>query len=1243
MDSESKQETEQDAILNLRRKLNALENERLNVISSSNEEISRLLSEVARLTAHLERGEALRQNLEYELARSKKDVLIEQNAAEHHHSQMKKLIEECTRKEEKNISEKKTLTKELEAIRAATQEDISRFANLMQEKEKQVLVLLKEKDCLNAEKSKLTLTIMDRESTINQYKAELDRFAAHGRLKESNLWSKVEQLKEQVNVLEQELLLTLTKVESLEAANEVEKKNHLETKCSCDVLQNEVKTESAAKADALLKVEKIQDQLRQNQESLEEEKASSSKLQEKLAHLEEEFENVKKQLSSELADKKRLVKSYSQQLEECQKTAIQLRQELSKAKKRQMQLDEAYSSGLKQLQEVIAVSGNSLSPSSSATVKPTTTDLAKEAARANNFCNMVSSIQQIFYDRLQQQDRLSRDLSSHQQMVEQLTRECKSYKLTMSTSAKACQMSNEALEKARCEKNQIETQLVSLKEECSLLHRDLSRLKTSLAKEKSFSQELQAQMVKLTKRYQNDEQRSSTFVLLLHQLLNTVDSVAAISGKCSTSKEGALPRWNDLGLVVNEQVSGLVNLLNQEKEKVSRMEEILRKKERMLEQHNEELTKIAKTYASANQQWTGEKEEIQKKFIKKLSAVHSKLKISAEETWQKMETANVYQQELEQDREKLLGQLNTCRIESSALLATCALLCGTVYPLHARYVALLEQRGALNNQLAHFESFKTQVGNLIFAISGERSDPDPRMSVARISNLAPRLRFRATVIAVIAVRRLLGFGDNSCRIFTSFNSLPGVYATAVCVGGTTSVPKGSGESFDAGSVDRLSDWLSSADLHSAIHSSMHDLVTATDRIRERASGYECTQLLNIAKNCFQKFLSFLPKIFPLISVDRGSHSFCTDLGKGLESCLGSCLNISHMSYVNSQQLAKSLQQELLNFTRRLHVSELERRDLRAALSLIERGVVGKEQKELTDQFTAAVPVDKFREVCGELARALEREEQLQGVLAIQKEQLEGQAERLYTFNDNGVRHENLAASGGRQLSDLRVELNSKDLLVQRLTRQIAIIDEEKASLLSNVSDAEIALQTAAEEKRSVICYVNTLSNWFKQMPSAKNGKWDIEALLDFELSDAKSCAQLSAVRSLLVAFIETLNSLFESQSFGCDSCSFRKQPNGNMNRKFHPEMRFSKNRDSFRPFVVDSDPGPLMVRLNVKESKNSQKRVTDKKPKSKLPRHQGLRALTHRVMSSHRAMSSSQTGAESINLSAARNSSKLIS
>lgn len=74
--------------------------------------------------------------------------------------------------------------------------------------------------------------------TVSLHRLFSDIFCwANGRQKESNLWSKVEQLKDQVNVLEQELLLTLTKVESLEAANEVEKKNHLETKCSCDALQ----------------------------------------------------------------------------------------------------------------------------------------------------------------------------------------------------------------------------------------------------------------------------------------------------------------------------------------------------------------------------------------------------------------------------------------------------------------------------------------------------------------------------------------------------------------------------------------------------------------------------------------------------------------------------------------------------------------------------------------------------------------------------------------------------------------------------------------------------------------------------------------------------------------------------------------------------------------------------------------------------------------------------------------------
>lgn len=36
------------------------------------------------------------------------------------------------------------------------------------------------------------------------------------------------------------------------------------------------------------------------------------------------------------------------------------------------------------------------------------------------------------------------------------------------------------------------------------------------------------------------------------------------------------------------------------------------------------------------------------------------------------------------------------------------------------------------------------------------------------------------------------------------------------------------------------------------------------------------------------------------------------------------------------------------------MSELERRDLRAALSLVEGGVVGKEQQEVTDQVLTAL-------------------------------------------------------------------------------------------------------------------------------------------------------------------------------------------------------------------------------------------------------------------------------------------------
>lgn len=49
-----------------------------------------------------------------------------------------------------------------------------------------------------------------------------------------------------------------------------------------------------------------------------------------------------------------------------------------------------------------------------------------------------------------------------------------------------------------------------------------------------------------------------------------------------------------------------------------------------------------------------------------------------------------------------------------------------------------------------------------------------------------------------------------------------------------------------------------------------------------------------------------------------------------------------------------------------------------------------------NQLERTVSLDKFSQVCDELARALEREEQMQTVLQVQKERLDEQEKRLDT-------------------------------------------------------------------------------------------------------------------------------------------------------------------------------------------------------------------------------------------------------
>ncbi|XP_044283522.1 coiled-coil domain-containing protein 171-like isoform X1 [Varanus komodoensis] len=87
--SEPEMETKED----LRRKLHQAKKEKLDITAKHNAELSNYESQIAKLRAEVEKGEALRQSLEYELAVARKEVGLERYSSEDKLGEANKQVE----------------------------------------------------------------------------------------------------------------------------------------------------------------------------------------------------------------------------------------------------------------------------------------------------------------------------------------------------------------------------------------------------------------------------------------------------------------------------------------------------------------------------------------------------------------------------------------------------------------------------------------------------------------------------------------------------------------------------------------------------------------------------------------------------------------------------------------------------------------------------------------------------------------------------------------------------------------------------------------------------------------------------------------------------------------------------------------------------------------------------------------------------------------------------------------------
>ncbi|XP_051019857.1 coiled-coil domain-containing protein 171 [Acomys russatus] len=150
-----KNETESDITADLRKKLHRAKKEKLEMTTKHNAELSGYESQIARLRSEVEKGEAQRQRLEYDLAVIRKEASLGRRAAEEAQRIQEKLCAQNSELQEK-VNE---IENTLQASQEKWKEECRRFEHHLEERDNIIQNCNREYELLMQEKSRLQKTL----------------------------------------------------------------------------------------------------------------------------------------------------------------------------------------------------------------------------------------------------------------------------------------------------------------------------------------------------------------------------------------------------------------------------------------------------------------------------------------------------------------------------------------------------------------------------------------------------------------------------------------------------------------------------------------------------------------------------------------------------------------------------------------------------------------------------------------------------------------------------------------------------------------------------------------------------------------------------------------------------------------------------------------------------------------------------------------------------------------------------
>nr|XP_031305543.1 coiled-coil domain-containing protein 171 isoform X2 [Camelus dromedarius] len=1160
-----KSETDLDITADLRKKLHRAKKEKLEITTKHNAELASYESQIAKLRSEVEKAEALRQSLEYDLAVARKEAGLGRRAAEERLAEAHRIQEKLYAQNTELQGKANEIENAFQTSQQKWKEECRRFERDLEERDSIIQNCNQEYDLLMKEKSRLEKTLQEvlekhqqeknemeshiRETALEEFRLQAEQWEAERRELQfivqeqdsavQNMHKKVEKLeaehmdcsdllRRQTNELEfstqreerlrKEFEATTLRVRKLEENIEAERAAHLESKFNSEIIQLRIRdlegalqVEKASQAEAVADLEMIKNEFKEVESAYEREKHNAQESFTKLNLLEREYFSKNKKLNEEIEEQKKVIIDLSKRLQYNEKSCSELQEELVMAKKHQAFLVETCENNVKELESIV----DSFTVSSQ-----WTSGIHKDKDKPPSFSVVLET--------------LRRTLTDYQNKLEDA--------------------SNEDLQDKLADVNK---ELSHLRTKCADREALISTLKVELQnvlhcweKEKVRAAQSESELQKLSQTFHKDTEEKLTFLHTLYQHL--------IAGSVLIKQpEGMLDKfsWSELCAVLQENVDALIVDLNRANEKISHLEYICKNKSdtmRELQQTQEDtFNKVAEQIKAQESCWHKQKKDLELQYSELLLEVQrraQKFQEIAEKNMEKLNHMEKSHEQLVLENSHFKNLLSQTKREQTSLLAACALMSGALYPLYSRSCALSTQRDFLQEQVNTFELFKLEVRTLAQALSTveEKKQEEAKMKKKPFKGLI-RV-FRKGVIAILAANRFKTLGQSCASLFTWMESFKEGIGMLVCTGEPKDkhkFPKHQKEQLRC--LQALS-WLTSSDLLAAIISSMAELQEAISKTdpNSRICGH---LLIGAAKNSFAKLMDKISLAMDSVPLHSNrsityveKDSLVQRLARGLHKVNTLALKYGLPGHVPILKSTTSLQKQIFAFTQRLHAAEVERRSLRLEVTEFRRNV-NEMKKELDkaqglqmqlNEFKQSklITHEKFESACEELNNALLREQQAQMLLNEQAQQLQELNYRLELHSSEEADKNQTLGEAVKSLSEAKMELRRKDQSLRQLNRHLTQLEQDKRRLEENIHDAESALRMAAKDKECVANHMRTIENMLHKVrdqislsrTAASRNDFTLQLprlhLETFALEGLKGGPEVVACQAMIKSFID---------------------------------------------------------------------------------------------------------------------------